>query len=137
MMKVPLLCRSCALLAFAMLHLWPHLAIADQLLSGEDAAYIAWGVNTGAKGTNTEHAMVDKASDKGAAGLLRRYQGKDLSAARPVRRNQGLARSLREPFHRRPHQPGERACHNDLTRGYAAARAQGAVFDCKQAVQHG
>jgi len=51
MMKAPLLCRSGAvpLWAFAMLHLWPGLAIADQLLSGKDAAYIDRGVNLPAR----------------------------------------------------------------------------------------
>jgi hypothetical protein len=70
------------LLVFAMLLLWPGLAIADQLLSGEDAAYIDWGVNNCAvKSTDKEHAMVDRASAKDAAGFLRKYQSKDLSAA--------------------------------------------------------
>ena len=61
---------------------WPSLAVADKLLSGEDAAYIDWGVNNcSVKSTDKEHAMVDQANAKDAAGFLRKYQIKDLSDA--------------------------------------------------------
>jgi hypothetical protein len=61
---------------------WPGLALADKVLSGEDAAYIDWGANNcGIKSTDKEHAMVDQANAKDAAGFLRKYQGKDLSDA--------------------------------------------------------
>jgi hypothetical protein len=49
---------------------WPGFALADKMLSGEDAAYIDWAVNNcGVKSTDKEHAMVE-------------YQGTDLSDAR-------------------------------------------------------
>ena len=63
--------------------LWPRLALADKVLSGEDAAYIDWSVKyCGAKSTDKEHALVDQANAKDAEGFLRKYQGKDLSEAR-------------------------------------------------------
>ena len=64
------------------LSLWSSLALADKVLSGEDAAYIDWSVNNcGTKSTDKEHAMVDQANAKDAAGFLRQYMGKDLSDA--------------------------------------------------------
>jgi hypothetical protein len=70
------------LLILATLPFWPSLALADNLLSGEDAAYIDWGVNNcSVKSTDKEHTMVDQANAKNAAGFLRKYQTKDLSGA--------------------------------------------------------
>jgi hypothetical protein len=70
-------------LALATLVAGSGLALADKMLTGEDAAYIDWGVkNCGVKSTDKEHAMVDKANAKDAAGFLRTYQSKDLSDAR-------------------------------------------------------
>jgi hypothetical protein len=70
-------------LALAALMAGSGLALADKMLTGEDAAYIDWGVNNcGVKSTDKEHAMVDKANAKDAAGFLRTYQSKDLSDAR-------------------------------------------------------
>ena len=57
-------------------------AAAEKGLSGEDAAFIDWGVNNcGAISTDKEHAMVDQANTKDSAGFLRQYMGKDLSGA--------------------------------------------------------
>ena len=57
-------------------------AAAEKGLSGEDAAYIDWGVNNcGAISTDKEHAMVDQANAKDLAGFMRQYMGKDLSDA--------------------------------------------------------
>ena len=54
-------------LGLVALFLWPSLALADKLLSGEDAAYIDWSVNNcGTKSTDKEHAMVDQANANGA-----------------------------------------------------------------------
>jgi hypothetical protein len=112
------------LLAWAMLLLWPGLAIADRLLSGEEAAYIDWGVNNcGVRSSDKEHAMVDKADAKDAGGLpaqvseqrlerCTRFAGQSGGA---VRRHQGLVRSLREPL-RGPHQLGACVC-GDLRTG--------------------
>ena len=62
--------------------LWPSLALADKLLSGEDAAYIDWSVNNcAAKSTDKEHALVDLANAKDAAGFLRKYQSTNLGDA--------------------------------------------------------
>jgi hypothetical protein len=62
---------------------WPGFALADKMLSGEDAAYIDWAVNNcGVKSTDKEHAMVDQANAEDAAGFLKKYQGTDLSDAR-------------------------------------------------------
>jgi hypothetical protein len=73
--------RRIALVAIALL-LWPGLSLADKALSGEDAAYIDWAANNcGIKSTDKEHAMVDQANAKDAAGFLRKYQGKNLSDA--------------------------------------------------------
>src|ERR1700704_4119582 len=64
------------------LFLWPSVVLADKTLSGEDAAYIDWSVNNcGTKSTDKEHAMVDQANAKDAAGFLGKYQSKDLSDA--------------------------------------------------------
>ena len=69
-------------LRLAALCLWPSLALADKLLSGEDAAYIDWSVNNCAtKSTDKEHAMVDQANAKDAAGYLRKYQSTNLGDA--------------------------------------------------------
>src|SRR2546421_5331470 len=62
--------------------LWPSLVLADKGLSGEDAAYIDWSVNNCAtKSTDKEHAMVDQANAKDAAGVLRKYQSTNLGDA--------------------------------------------------------
>jgi hypothetical protein len=64
------------------LFLWPSLALADKLLSGEDAANIDWSVNNCAtKSTDKEHTMVDQANAKDAAGFLRKYQSTNLGDA--------------------------------------------------------
>ena len=69
-------------LGLVALFLWPSLALADKLLSGEDAAYIDWSVNNCAtKSTDKEHAMVDQANAKDAAGFLRKYQSTNLGDA--------------------------------------------------------
>ena len=69
-------------LGLAALCLWPGLALADKLLSGEDAAYIDWSVNNCAtKSTDKEHALVDQANAKDAAGFLRKYQSTNLGDA--------------------------------------------------------
>jgi hypothetical protein len=73
-------------LAILALSLSAAVASAGPALSGEDAAYIDWGArNCGTKSTSKEHAMVDEANAKDAAGFLRKYQGKDLgdSASTP------------------------------------------------------
>ncbi len=58
------------------------LARADKMLSGEDAAYIDWGVNNcGVKSTDKEHAMVDQANAKDSAAFLRKYQVTNLGDA--------------------------------------------------------
>ena len=120
MMKVPLLFRSCA-----------TLGTRD---AGEDAASIDWGVNTCAKSTNQEHAMVakasdeagdeasDEASDKGGAGRLNQYRGKDLSAARAARRTQRLVRSRPEPLH-----GSGSARRNDLQTGVGSHKSPQAI----------
>ena len=57
-------------------------ALAGPTLSGEDAAYIDWSVNNCAtKSTDKEHAMVDQANAKDAAGFLRKYQSTNLGDA--------------------------------------------------------
>jgi len=78
--------------------------------------------------------MVDKASDKGAAGLLRPYPGKDpTGAVSQATASAGRARlPQRSPNRRRLAQQPAR---NASDQGYAAARTPRAVFDCKQAVQ--
>ena len=69
-------------LGLVALFLWPSLAFADKLLSGEDAAYIDWSVsNCSTKSTDKEHAMVDQANAKDAAGFLRKYQSTNLGDA--------------------------------------------------------
>lgn len=60
----------------------PSLALADTLLTGEDAAYIDWSVNNcGTKSTDKEHAMVDQANAKDKAGFLRKYMATDVGGA--------------------------------------------------------
>jgi hypothetical protein len=61
-------------------------AIADKSLSGEDAAYIDWGVkNCGVISTDKEHFMVEQANAKGrdvfSNQYLRQYQSKSLVEA--------------------------------------------------------
>jgi hypothetical protein len=69
-------------LALVALIVWPGLALADKTLSGEDAAYIDWGVNNcGVKSTDKEHVMVDQANAKDADAFLKKYQSKDLNGA--------------------------------------------------------
>ena len=47
----------------------PRLVLADQGLSGEDAACIDWSVkNCETKGTDKEHLLVDQANAKDSAG---------------------------------------------------------------------
>jgi len=111
MMKVPLLFRSCA-----------ALGTRD---AGEDAASIDWGVNTCAKSTNQEHALVakasdeagdeasDEASDKGGAGRLN---------ARAARRTQRLVRSRPEPLH-----GSGSARRNDLQTGVGSHKSPQAI----------
>ena len=69
-------------MALAVLLLWQSLALADAVLSGEDAAYIDWSVNNcGTKSTDEEHTMVDQANAKDSVGFLRKYQSANLSEA--------------------------------------------------------
>jgi len=69
-------------MAVAALFLGPSLALADAVLSGEEAAYIDWSVNNcGTKSTDKEHTMIDQANAKDSVGFLRRYQSANLSEA--------------------------------------------------------
>jgi hypothetical protein len=69
-------------LALAAVALWTGGALADKTLSGEDAAYIDWGVkNCGVTSTDKEHGMVDQANAKDSAAFLRQYQSKNLADA--------------------------------------------------------
>jgi len=61
-------------------------ALADNGLTGKDAAYIDWGAkNCGVTSTDKEHAMVDQANAKDRDGFLRQYlqeyQNKNLADA--------------------------------------------------------
>jgi hypothetical protein len=73
-------------LGLVALCLWPSLALADKLLSGEDAAYIDWSVNNCAtKSTDKEHALVDQANAKDAAGSCASIRARTWAMRSPRR----------------------------------------------------
>ena len=55
---------------------------AEQSLSGEDAAYIDWGVkNCEVTSTDKEHRQVEQATAKSRDTFMKQYMGKNLSDA--------------------------------------------------------
>ena len=118
-------------MALATLSIWPGLALAEEQLSGEDAAHIDWAVkNCGVKSTDKEHAMVDQANAKDAIVFLRKYLRKYLSknlrdaqssprACDDVRGYQGLVWCLWQqvcPSHQMAERPPRRPTHRQAPR---------------------
>jgi hypothetical protein len=73
----------------------------EKALSGEDAAYIDWGVkNCGAKSTDKEHALVEQATTKDHDGFTRhylaRYQSQTLvDALASASRQEGMCTDIK------------------------------------------